>query len=74
MPARWVITFESVYYVMKAEKLLKENGYDALLIPTPREISSDCGIAIELTGVNIDTVKNILQQNCPVQGIFPEQK
>jgi len=33
---------------MKAEKLLKGKGMDVDLIPMPREISSDCGVAIEM--------------------------
>jgi hypothetical protein len=33
---------------MKAEKVLKERGMAVDLIPVPREISSDCGVAIEV--------------------------
>ncbi len=33
---------------MKAEKLLKGKGFTVDLIPVPREISSDCGVAVEL--------------------------
>ena len=43
-----VLLFESVYQVMKAEKLLKGKGFTVDLIPVPREISSDCGVAIGL--------------------------
>lgn len=43
-----VFLFESVHRVMKAEKLLKGKGIKIDLIPVPREISSDCGVAIEL--------------------------
>jgi hypothetical protein len=32
---------------MRAEKLLKGKGIEVSLIPVPREISSDCGVAIE---------------------------
>jgi len=45
---RCVILFQSIHQVMKAEKLLKGRGIRIDLIPVPREISSDCGIAIEL--------------------------
>jgi len=44
-----VFIFESVHRVMKAEKLLKGKGIKLDLIPVPREISSDCGVAIELS-------------------------
>jgi len=33
---------------MKAEKALKERGMAVDLIPVPREISSDCGVAIQV--------------------------
>jgi len=33
---------------MKAEKLLKGKGLKVDLIPVPREISSDCGVAVEV--------------------------
>ena len=43
-----VIILSSIHRVMKAEKLLKGKGLKVDLIPVPREISSDCGVAIEL--------------------------
>ena len=45
---KYVILFEAVHQVMRAEKLLKGKGMEVNLIPVPREISSDCGVAIEL--------------------------
>lgn len=42
-----LLVFLSVHQVMKAEKLLKGQGIKVDLIPMPREISSDCGVAIE---------------------------
>ncbi len=46
---KYVFLFESVHRVMKAEKLLQGKGIKVDLIPVPREISSDCGVAIELS-------------------------
>jgi hypothetical protein len=31
---------------MKAEKALKQAGFDVRLIPVPRQLSSDCGLSI----------------------------
>jgi hypothetical protein len=42
-----ILLFRSVHQVMRAEKLLKGKGFEVSLIPVPREISSDCGVAIE---------------------------
>ena len=47
---KYVFLFESIHRVMKAEKLLKGKGIKIDVIPVPREISSDCGVAIELSG------------------------
>ena len=45
---KYVFLFESVHRVMKAEKLLKGQGMKIDLIPVPREINSDCGVAVEV--------------------------
>lgn len=41
-----VAIFHSVHKVMKAEKLLKQEKCEILLIPVPRQLTSDCGLAI----------------------------
>jgi len=41
-----VITFFSSQQVFKAEKVLKNNGISIEIIPGPREISPNCGVAI----------------------------
>jgi hypothetical protein len=58
-----VFLFESVHRVMKAEKLLKGKGIKIDLIPVPREISSDCGVAIELSTDSEVEALLILREN-----------
>lgn len=41
-----VAIFNSIHRVMKAEKLLKEARLDILLIPAPRALHADCGLAL----------------------------
>ena len=43
--ARCVATFHATYAVLKAEQLLQARGVSVKLIPVPRQISSNCGIA-----------------------------
>jgi len=43
-----ILLFQSVHQVMKAEKALKERGITVDVIPVPREISSDCGVVIQV--------------------------
>lgn len=38
--------FNSAHRVMKAENILKKAGMPILLIPAPRALSTDCGLAI----------------------------
>jgi hypothetical protein len=45
---KYIFLFESIHRVMRAEKILKGKGIAADLIPVPREINSDCGVAIEV--------------------------
>jgi hypothetical protein len=46
--------------VMRAEKLLKKAGYSTKIIPTPREFSSDCGVALRFDWADCERVKVIL--------------
>ena len=48
---------------MKAEKLLKGKGIKIDLIPVPREISSDCGVAVELSEDSESEALSILTEN-----------
>ena len=42
---RLVITFPTTSAAMAMEKLCKEQGLPGRLIPTPRELTADCGMA-----------------------------
>ena len=50
--------FNSAHRVMKAEDILKKRGLAILLIPAPRALSTDCGLAIRY---NSDFHDSILQ-------------
>jgi hypothetical protein len=41
--------FNSAHRVMKAESRLKALGLSILLIPAPRQLQTDCGLAIRFT-------------------------
>ena len=68
---KYVMTFDSVYFAMKAAKILKDQGVDLRLIPTPRQISSDCSIALEVFTDNQEKTKEFLKaQNCRIAGVY----
>jgi hypothetical protein len=50
--------FNSAHRVMKAEDLLKGLSLPVLLIPAPRALSTDCGLALRFSD---DENKNIMQ-------------
>lgn len=55
-----VVLFCTTSAVMRAEKLLMKAGYSIKLIPTPREFSSDCGIALRFDWADYEQVKLML--------------
>ena len=58
-----VFLFESIHQVMRAEKVLKGKGMEVDLIPVPREISSDCGVAVELPLGLREEVLHLFEEN-----------
>lgn len=58
-----VAIFHSIHRVMKAEKLLKQARVDILLIPVPRRLSSDCGLAIRYPAALREEVAAVLFGN-----------
>ncbi len=57
-----VAIFHSIHRVMKAEKILKKAGADFLLIPVPRQLSSDCGLAIRYPPAERARIEAILRE------------
>jgi len=57
-----VAIFHSIHRVMKAEKVLKRERLDILLIPVPRQLTSDCGLAIRYPVGERDRVAQVLAQ------------
>ncbi|MBM4040547.1 MAG: DUF3343 domain-containing protein [Planctomycetes bacterium] len=46
--ARLLLTFASIHHVLAAEKALLAAGLAPDLVPVPKEINPNCGIAITL--------------------------
>ncbi|MDP8221101.1 MAG: DUF3343 domain-containing protein [Candidatus Stygibacter frigidus] len=58
-----VITFNSTHSAMAAEDIFKELKLDFELIPTPREISAECGFALLVREMDIAEIFLICNQN-----------
>ena len=57
-----VVLFYTTSSVMQAEKTLIKKGYSIKLIPTPRQFSSDCGIALRFDWNCRQEIKLVLEK------------
>ncbi len=58
-----VITFPSSHYAFQAERACQEAGIPVLLIPLPREVSADCGVAMLISPEVQEQVEALLRQS-----------
>lgn len=67
-----IVLFHNTSSVMRAEKVLQKNGIAVKLIPTPREYSSDCGMAVRFDLKDKERVRMLLDQaHVEIAGIHP---
>ena len=57
-----IVLFYNTSSVMRAEKALRNAGVAIKLVPTPREFSSDCGMAIRFDLQDKERVRALLDQ------------
>ncbi|PWH16141.1 MAG: hypothetical protein DDG60_04635 [Anaerolineae bacterium] len=57
---RGIVLFHTTTSALRAEKILQKAGLSVKLIPTPRELSSDCGIALQFELPARDQIEAIL--------------
>lgn len=69
---KFILIFNSVHRVMKAENLLKKANLDSKTIPVPRKLSSDCGLAIKIYNTSLDKVMLVLKEE-PAEEIYIEK-
>ena len=70
----FIAVFHSIHRVMKAEKILKGGGVPILLIPAPRQISSDCGLALRYRPEDAERVRDLLvTQGLPPAEVYQYQ-
>jgi hypothetical protein len=65
-----VVLFRSTSHAIRAEKVLEGAGFQIKMIPTPRQLSSDCGMALRFDRTEEEPVAATLEENkVPVNGI-----
>jgi hypothetical protein len=58
-----IFTFLSTLQALKAERILKNAAANFLIIPTPREISTSCGLAIKVASADMTLCHEALINN-----------
>lgn len=62
-----VLIFRGTHQVMSAEKRLKRAGVRLRLIPVPRRLTSDCGLAIRIASPDRVLARDVLSRS----GLLP---
>ena len=57
-----ILVFRGTHQVLSAEKRLKGGGVPMRLIPVPRRLTSDCGLAIRIPLDRRDLAREILSR------------
>ena len=63
-----ILIFRGTHQVLSAEKHLKRKGVPMRLIPVPRSLSSDCGLAIRIFPPDREKAREVLS----LAGILPK--
>ena len=58
-----VILFHTTASAIRAEKLLASHGLRVKLVPPPRDLSSDCGIALQIKWEDQGTAQRLLAES-----------
>jgi len=66
-----VFTFGSTSQALKAERVLKVAAADFLIMPTPREISTSCGLAVKVAPADQGSCHHLLlSHNVQVESVY----
>jgi hypothetical protein len=67
-----VALFHTTSSAMRAEKVLLQAGFLVRLVPMPRALSSDCGVAVRLARDEMEPVRRLLAEaRVEVAGLHP---
>lgn len=69
--ARRLFTFANTHRVIRAERILRGHGLGVEVIPTPKEISSECGMALLVEDGEFQEALEILKtEGVEVVGVY----
>ena len=59
-----LISFFASHHAIRAETVLKRNGIPSKLIPGPKELSPNCGVALRFQYADRENVVSLLTTKC----------
>ncbi len=66
-----VVVLHSTSLAIRAERVCQQAGIRVKLIPTPRQLSSDCGTALRFAWAEAEQVRVALEgQGVEVEGVY----
>ncbi|MEA4925348.1 MAG: DUF3343 domain-containing protein [Syntrophomonadaceae bacterium] len=66
-----IFTFKSTTQALKAERVLKNASAEFLMVPTPRKISTSCGLAVKAGLDQLQPLNEILGSNgVEIDGVY----
>lgn len=66
-----VITFKSVNHAIKTESVFKDYDIQFRTVPTPREVTHSCGLALKFNLEDKELAERIIEENqLGIEGIF----
>jgi len=68
--SRCIMLFDSVHDVMRTEKLLKDRGMWCDLVPTPRQLSSECGMSVEVHCRDAKSAREFVSADSSLTGVY----
>ncbi|MEF9991497.1 MAG: DUF3343 domain-containing protein [Peptostreptococcaceae bacterium] len=63
MNEMYIVAFNSTHHAIRTDKVLNEKNIKVTTLPTPREISSSCGISVRFLKDDMDTIVETLEEN-----------
>lgn len=66
-----IILFNSTHQALKTEDRLRENGIVFEVVPLPKELSADCGLALEVDAADLEVIETIIKSSSiSIKGIY----
>ena len=69
-----IALFASIHHVLAAEKALREQEIWCDLVPTPKRLSSDCGMSVELRREDLPAARRLFSgDRWRLLGLYPRE-